>query len=51
MPIKPGSISRGMFLNLPFPLEFHCHIFNISNPNEVQNGEKPELEDIGPYVF
>lgn len=45
------SLSRKMYLELPFPLVFNAYIFNILNPEEVQNGGKPHLEEIGPYVF
>lgn len=45
------SLSRKMYLELPFPLVFNAFIFNILNPEEVQNGGKPHLEEIGPYVF
>lgn len=44
-------MGRKMFLEVPFPLEFHAHVFHIENPEEVQNGSKPQLKDIGPYVF
>ncbi|XP_031623145.1 sensory neuron membrane protein 1-like [Contarinia nasturtii] len=51
MPINPKTISRRMYTKLPFPLEFHIHIFDLQNPEEVQNGGKPHFKDIGPYVF
>lgn len=49
--LVPKTIARKMYLSLPFPLEFHLHIFDIQNPEEVQYGGKPQLTDIGPYVF
>lgn len=36
---------------LPMPLTFKVYIFNISNPEEVFVGEKPRLQEIGPYVY
>ena len=52
MPIKPKNwFFRNIYLELPMRKEFHVHIFDIQNPEEVQNGKKPHLKDIGPYVF
>lgn len=42
---------RPLFENIPFPLTFKVHIFNITNPVEFANGNKPKIEEIGPYVF
>merc|ERR1719412_1191190 len=27
------------------------HVFNITNPEQVMNGEDPETEELGPYVY
>lgn len=42
---------RPMFENIPFPLTFKVYIFNITNPDDILNGNKPKLNEIGPYVF
>jgi scavenger receptor class B, member 1 len=40
-----------MFENIPFPLDFKVHVFNITNPADVTKGSKAILKDIGPFVF
>lgn len=49
--LLPGSSTRDMYLNIPFPLTFNVYLFNITNPEEVQKGEMPILHEVGPYVF
>lgn len=49
--ITPGSMGRTMFEELPFPIDHKLYIFNITNPDEVMAGEKPKLEEFGPYHF
>lgn len=33
------------------PLYNYIYIFNITNPDEMAAGEKPILEELGPYVY
>lgn len=49
--LKPGTQMRDMYDALPFPLIFKVYIFNVLNPDEVMQGNKPRFEEIGPYVF
>lgn len=42
---------REMYDALPFPLIFKIYLFNVLNPDDVMNGGKPKLEEVGPYVF
>lgn len=44
-------MSRSMFEEVPFPINFRVYILNITNPDEVTAGGKPKLEEIGPYHF
>jgi hypothetical protein len=31
--------------------KFIIYLFNVTNPDGIENGEKPVLEEAGPYVF
>lgn len=42
---------RQMFVNIPFPLEFRVYIFNVTNPKEVDSGEIPTVQEVGPFCF
>ncbi|KAJ9594586.1 hypothetical protein L9F63_027430, partial [Diploptera punctata] len=33
------------------PFIFKVYLFNVTNPMEIQNGGKPRLSEIGPYVY
>lgn len=44
-------MSRDIFEEMPFPLYFKVYLFNITNPKAVMNGDKPKLQEIGPYYF
>ncbi|CAG4987867.1 unnamed protein product [Parnassius apollo] len=49
--IDNSSVMFEKWRKLPMPLTFKVYIFNVTNPDEVINGEKPNLAEIGPYVY
>lgn len=49
--MENGTESFEIWRKAPFPLKFKVYIFNIMNPDEVQNGGKPILKEKGPYVY
>ncbi|XP_050507509.1 sensory neuron membrane protein 1-like isoform X1 [Diabrotica virgifera virgifera] len=42
---------RGIYLKIPFPLNFKIYFFNVTNPMEVHNGATPILQQVGPYYY
>ncbi|XP_060531540.1 uncharacterized protein LOC132705124 [Cylas formicarius] len=49
--LKLGSEIRGIYLKIPFPLDFKIYFFNVTNTIGVQNGSVPILKEIGPYWY
>lgn len=49
--IKEGSTAYDIWKETPVPLSLRLHVFNLTNPDEVQKGYKPILEEVGPYVW
>ena len=35
----------------PFPVTFNIYVFNVTNPDKVQNGATAIVEELGPYVY
>lgn len=40
-----------MYLKIPFALSFKVYIFNVTNAAEVQQGDSPMLDEVGPYFY
>lgn len=50
--LKPGARNRErVYMNIPFELDYRLYLFNITNPNEVMQGETPIVDEVGPYMF
>ncbi|XP_007489698.2 scavenger receptor class B member 1 isoform X3 [Monodelphis domestica] len=49
--INPSSLSFEMWKEIPIPFYLSVHLFNVLNPDEVLKGEKPRVEERGPYVY
>ncbi|KAJ8972739.1 hypothetical protein NQ317_010228 [Molorchus minor] len=58
MPIHPksvqlqkGTIQWDRFVEIPFELDFKVWLFDITNPEDIMNGAKPVLKEVGPYAY
>ncbi|XP_063530203.1 sensory neuron membrane protein 2-like [Cydia strobilella] len=49
--IDPSSQMFDKWRKLPMPLTFKIYVFNVTNAEDISAGAKPELEEIGPYVY
>lgn len=49
--LKEGKEIRDMWVKVPFAIEFKVYIFNVTNAKDVSNGDKPMLDEIGPFFF
>nr|XP_027199635.1 uncharacterized protein LOC113793762 [Dermatophagoides pteronyssinus] len=36
---------------VPIPVYLHIYLFDIRNPNQYLNGDRPNIKEIGPFVF
>ncbi|KAF2365423.1 CD36 family [Trinorchestia longiramus] len=51
MEVKPGSRAYDIWKDTPVPLSLSFYLFNLTNPEEFQNGAKPNVSEVGPYVY
>jgi hypothetical protein len=42
---------REIWSKFPFSIGFQLYVFNITNPDGVNDGAKPIVEEIGPYYY
>ncbi|XP_044729713.1 sensory neuron membrane protein 2-like [Chrysoperla carnea] len=49
--LKNGSEMYPMWQKLPIPIIFNAYLFNVTNPKEISNGEKPILKEVGPFCY
>jgi len=51
MELKEGSQTFEMWQTTPFPLLMYLYFYNITNPEEYQQGGKIKLQEVGPIVY
>ncbi|CAH8823642.1 unnamed protein product [Trichobilharzia szidati] len=49
--IIPGSVVYPEWLQPSIPVYIQFYLFNLTNPVEFQAGEKPRVEQLGPYTY
>ncbi|XP_018408784.1 PREDICTED: lysosome membrane protein 2 [Nanorana parkeri] len=49
--LKNGTEAYNAWVDPPPPIYMKFYFFNVTNPLEVLDGEKPVVDEIGPYVY
>nr|XP_035936748.1 scavenger receptor class B member 1 isoform X2 [Halichoerus grypus] len=49
--IDPSSLSFNMWKEIPVPFYLSIYFFDIVNPDAILLGEKPQVQERGPYVY
>lgn len=49
--IIPASQSYPMWKESPVPIYQKFYFFNVTNPQDIELGDKPKLEEIGPFTY
>ncbi|XP_006050060.2 scavenger receptor class B member 1 isoform X2 [Bubalus bubalis] len=49
--IDPNSLSFNMWKEIPVPFYLSVYFFNIVNPEGIIQGQKPQVQERGPYVY
>ncbi|XP_015121977.1 sensory neuron membrane protein 2 [Diachasma alloeum] len=46
-----GTGAYDRWKTIPLPIIYKAYFFNVTNPDDVMQGEKPILQEVGPYVY
>lgn len=49
--LRNGSETFDSWRKPPLPVYSQFYFFNVTNPEEILQGEKPRLEEVGPYTY
>uniref|UniRef100_A0A4W2IAF9 Scavenger receptor class B member 2 n=1 Tax=Bos indicus x Bos taurus TaxID=30522 RepID=A0A4W2IAF9_BOBOX len=49
--LRNGSETFDSWKKPPLPVYTQFYFFNVTNPEEILNGETPRLEEVGPYTY
>lgn len=50
--LRPGGQSYGWWSKPPVEPKIKVYVYNVTNADEfLNNGSKPILEELGPYVY
>ncbi|XP_063708642.1 sensory neuron membrane protein 1-like [Culicoides brevitarsis] len=50
--LNPGAkLREEIYLPIPIDIGFNVYLMNITNPDEVQKGATPIMQEVGPYCF
>lgn len=51
MVIDEYSSNYHLWKNPPFPTKLKVYFFHVLNPEEVQSGANPVVQERGPYIY
>ena len=40
-----------MWSNIPIALDFKLYLWNVTNPDEIYGGAKPDVQEVGPFFY
>ncbi|XP_063920223.1 sensory neuron membrane protein 2-like [Zophobas morio] len=49
--LKEDTQQWKLFTKIPFPFQVKIHFFDVQNSNEILQGAKPIVKEVGPYVY
>ncbi|XP_054568632.1 scavenger receptor class B member 1 isoform X1 [Eptesicus fuscus] len=49
--VDPSSLTFNVWKDLPVPFYFSVYFFDVLNPSEVLRGRRPQVRELGPYVY
>ncbi|XP_068241580.1 lysosome membrane protein 2-like isoform X2 [Palaemon carinicauda] len=51
MVLRQGSQKYEAWVDTPVPVYYRVFVFNLTNPEEFMNGDRPRVKETGPYVY
>ncbi|XP_068419449.1 scavenger receptor class B member 1 isoform X2 [Eschrichtius robustus] len=49
--IDPSSLSFNMWKEIPIPFYLSVYFFDVINPRDILQGQRPQVRERGPYVY
>nr|ANQ46505.1 sensory neuron membrane protein 2 [Phyllotreta striolata] len=49
--LKENTEQWEAFMKTPFPYSFKVFVFDVQNPDDVLQGAKPRVKEVGPFVY
>ncbi|XP_014231879.1 sensory neuron membrane protein 1-like [Trichogramma pretiosum] len=49
--LKKGWMMRDTWSKFPFVVNMNFYMFNVTNPDGIKEGEKPIVQEVGPFVY
>lgn len=46
-----GTETRDLWSEFPFALDFRIFLFNYTNADDIMQGAKPRVQQVGPFFY